>query len=64
MTGPAYGVLLDRWSPRWRSGLSTTSDLPGLLADQLDMPPSASDLEDIGRGYGMDEVRAQEQERC
>ena len=64
VTGPAYGVLLDRWSPGWRSGLSTTSDLPGLLADQLGMPPSASDLEDIGRGYGMDEVRAQEQERA
>lgn len=64
VTGPAYGVLLDRWSPRWRSGLSTTSDLPGLLAKYLGTPITATGAERVGRRYGMEEVRAQEQERA
>lgn len=64
VTGPAYGMLLDRWSPQWRSGLSPTSDLSALLAEQLGMPLSATGAERVGRRYGMDEVRAQEHERA
>ena len=64
MTGPAYGMLLDRWSPHWRTGLSPASDLPALLAEQLGTPLSATGAEGVGRRYGMDEVRAQEHERA
>ena len=64
VTGPAYGMLLDRWSPHWRSGLSPASDLPALLAEQLGTPLSATGADGVGRRYGVDEVRAQEHERA
>ncbi|MER2177127.1 MAG: hypothetical protein ABS955_05435 [Stenotrophomonas maltophilia] len=63
-TGPAYGMLLDRWLPSWRSGLSTTSDLPGLLAETFDAPLSATDLAHVGDTYGMNAVRTEERERA
>lgn len=59
-TGPAYGMLLDRWSPPWRSGLSARSALPALLADALGGPGIAKG----DAGYGADEVRAEERERA
>jgi hypothetical protein len=64
VTGPAYAMLLDRWSPHWRNGLSPASDLPGLLAKYLGTPITATGAERVGRRYGMEEVRAQEQERA
>ncbi|MET0888924.1 MAG: hypothetical protein ABWY09_02190 [Stenotrophomonas maltophilia] len=63
-TGPAYGMLLDRWLPSWRSGLSTTSDLPGLLAETLDAPLDATDIALVGDTYGMNAVRTEERERA
>lgn len=64
VTGPAYAMLLDRWSPHWRNGLSPASDLPRLLAKYLGTPITATGAERVGRRYGMEEVRAQEQERA
>ncbi|MET0290610.1 MAG: hypothetical protein ABW178_13355 [Pseudoxanthomonas sp.] len=63
-TGPAYGLLLDRWSPQWRLGLSTDSDLPTLLAEQRGQAREATGVEHIGRTYGIKEVRAEERERA
>lgn len=59
-TGPAYGVLLDRWSPHWRSGLSADTDLPTLLARAILVDPAAATAEPLGLRYGGNEVVAEE----
>lgn len=61
-TGPAYGLLLDRWRGGWREELSGESDLPSLLAQTL--PPADVEAERAGRDYGIVEVRAAERERA
>jgi hypothetical protein len=61
-TGPAYGLLLDRWSPQWRGGLSADADLPTLLAGRIGAPPSG--VEQAGRTYGLADVRAEERVRA
>jgi hypothetical protein len=38
-TGPAIGVLLDRFSPQWREAITTRRDLSGLLATALAFSP-------------------------
>lgn len=61
-TGPAYGLLLDRWRAGWRMGLDGASALPSLLAQAL--PPGRPGAERAGRDYGIVEVRAAERERA
>jgi hypothetical protein len=61
-TGPAYGLLLDRWRDGWRAEVNGGSDLPSLLAQAL--PPGDVDAERAGRDYGIGEVRAAERERA
>jgi hypothetical protein len=37
-TGPAYGLLLDRYRPNWRTDLQTGKTLPELLQSALKLP--------------------------
>lgn len=64
VTGPAYGLLLDRWSPAWRRGVSAGTTLPALLADALGVTWRGAGIAQNGAGYGVDEVRAEERERA
>lgn len=59
-SGPAYGLLLDRFAPDWRSGLTSDSDLAALLADATSLQPS--DLDAAGLRHGRTEVAQQEAE--
>ncbi|TDK25144.1 hypothetical protein E2F46_07550 [Luteimonas aestuarii] len=61
-TGPAYGLLLDRWRDGWRAEVGGQSDLPSLLAQAL--PPSEVEAGTAGLDYGIVEVRAAERERA
>lgn len=63
-TGPAYGMLLDRWSPGWRSALSAGTSLPALLADRIRISPANIDVARVGQRYGMDQVRTEERARA
>jgi hypothetical protein len=67
-TGPALGLLLDRYRPGWRDGLEPASDLAALLADALEAPEPGPDLLDRARGqaarYGYAEIRAEETRRA
>ena len=38
-SGPAIGMLLDRFSPQWRDAIMTRRDLSGLLATALAFSP-------------------------
>lgn len=51
-SGPAYGLLLDEASPRWREGLSKDADLGGLLAAALGLE-AVTDPVDAARLAGM-----------
>jgi hypothetical protein len=60
-TGPAVGVLLDHFSPRWRDAVRTKRDLAGLLAQSIDFQaPARNRLASAARSradeYGWDEV--------
>lgn len=61
-TGPAYGLLLDRWRDGWRAEINGESDLPSLLARAL--PPGDVEAERAGHNYGIGEIRAAERERA
>ncbi|WP_202842889.1 hypothetical protein [Luteimonas saliphila] len=61
-TGPAYGLLLDRWRDGWRSGVSADTDLPTLLSEALGA--AAVDADRAGQQYGIDDVRMSERERA
>jgi hypothetical protein len=67
-TGPALGLLLDRYRPGWREGLEAVPDLAARLAAALDAPDSAPHAPDAARDraapYGYAEVRAEETERA
>ncbi|TYT25265.1 hypothetical protein FZO89_02710 [Luteimonas viscosa] len=61
-TGPAYGLLLDRWRDGWRSGVNAGTDLPTLLSEVLGA--AAVDAERAGQQYGIDDVRMSERDRA
>jgi len=42
VSGPAYGLLLDRVKPDWRTGLSVSDDLGGLLQQALSLDRESS----------------------
>ncbi len=67
-TGPALGLLLDRYRPDWREDLEPASDLADLLAAALNAPEPGPDLQDRARSraapYGYAEVRAEEARRA
>jgi hypothetical protein len=67
-TGPALGLLLDRYRPGWREGLEAAPDLAAQLATALDAPdsgpPAREEARDRAAPYGYSEVRAEEAERA
>lgn len=70
-TGPALGLLLDRYDPDWRRELGAEPDLARRLAQALDAPeadPEAEPLQGLATrraaAYGAAEVQAQEGERA
>jgi hypothetical protein len=65
-SGPAYGLLLDRATVGWRRRLNAASDLGETLGAALKLRAAALDpdeLERRARIYGLDSLRAQEEER-
>jgi hypothetical protein len=58
-SGPAYGLLLDRFSADWRKHLTAGSDLAAALGQAADVLPS-SDLAAAEARYGGPAVRAEE----
>jgi hypothetical protein len=58
-SGPAYGLLLDRFSPDWRKGLNAGSDLGAVLAEKAGVRPAA-DLAAAEARYGGPAIRAEE----
>lgn len=61
-TGPAYGYLLDRAVPGWRTALRDNPDLQGLLALALAVP-SFEETEVRACAYGIETIRMEEQQR-
>jgi hypothetical protein len=61
-SGPAYGLLLDASSPKWRHALRGSDDLGMLVMNALAVQP-ASDATVSAAGYGGAELRAAEQQR-
>ncbi|MCC5980759.1 MAG: hypothetical protein JJU26_03465 [Oceanicaulis sp.] len=66
-TGPALGLLLDRYQPGWRDDLDPAAiDLGQLLFTALSAPAEVSRpaVLDRARLYGLDAVQDEEQERA
>lgn len=66
-TGPALGLLLDRYAPGWRRELGRAPDLARRLAVALGAPDAEPDRALAGRraaAYGGEVVRAEEAERA
>jgi hypothetical protein len=67
-TGPALGLLLDRFRAGWREGLEPGPDLAGLLAAALDAPdPGPHAIEEArtrATRYGYADVRVEEARRA
>lgn len=65
-TGPALGLLLDRWARGWRAEARRGVDPSVLLSRALklsDSTPSAAEQEEAAAGYGLEEVRTAERAR-
>lgn len=58
-SGPAYGLLLDRYSDGWRQGLTADSDLAAVLGAAAGVKPTA-DLKAAEARYGGPAIRAEE----
>lgn len=62
LTGPAYGLLLDRLIPDWREKVRNGADLPGLLAGAVDWkaPANEAQLKEaadaVGKKYDADKL--------
>jgi hypothetical protein len=61
-TGPAYGLLLDRYAPGWRRGLTPSASLDSLLRRAVHAGATGN-IEQIAKRYGGDALRAAEVER-
>jgi hypothetical protein len=64
-TGPALGLLLDRYQPGWRRNVRAAPDLAQLLATALSAPEA--DSEEAGRRavkYGSDVIQQEETRRA
>ena len=65
-TGPALGVLLDRFAPTWRTEVRTRRDPAGLLAQAMQFRAPAklgSTARDRAREYGWTQVDSEERAR-
>jgi hypothetical protein len=62
-SGPAYGLLLDAVSPKWRAAVTANTDLARLLSSSL---PKAAKVDVMARAkhYGEAELRIVESERA
>ena len=63
-TGPAYGLLLDRWAPGWRRQRGEALDLSVALAEALGAGGPPIDAGSAGAAYGLAAVRAEESRRA
>lgn len=57
--GPAYGLLLDRFSPGWQRHLGAAADLGAMLLEALRIDRTADSASQLGRRaarYGADEI--------
>ncbi|MGH7565114.1 MAG: hypothetical protein ACREK5_11940 [Gemmatimonadota bacterium] len=63
-TGPALGLLADRYAPGWRETIGETRDLAGVLAREIDVAeiPEA-EIMARARTYGLEEIAAEEADR-
>ena len=61
-TGPALGLLLDRFAPGWRTELRKTPDPARILAQRLHFKPS-NDAESRAKRYDVDVVDREEAAR-
>ena len=65
-TGPALGVLLDRFAPTWRTAVRTHRDPAGLLAEAIRFQPPATlggTARARAREYGWVQVDSEESDR-
>jgi len=65
-TGPALGVLLDRFAPAWRTEVRTLRDPAGLLAQAIRFQPGATlgaTARTRAREYGWAQVDSEESDR-
>ena len=65
-TGPALGLLGDRYAPGWRGAISRARDLAGLLGDSLAPDPgkvTEEEVESRARPYGMEAIAIEESAR-
>ncbi len=63
-TGPALGLLADRYVPGWRGEIGRTRDLAGVLIREMgEGEATEAEVMARARGYGLEEVAAQEAER-
>ncbi|MBK5189866.1 MAG: hypothetical protein JJD97_16610 [Gemmatimonadaceae bacterium] len=65
-TGPAYGLLLDRYAPKWRRQLAAGEGFDVMLGRALHIAPTANDEQRIAARaatYGGDALHAAEAER-
>lgn len=58
-SGPAYGLLLDRYSDNWRQTLTAESNLAAVLGEVAGVKPTA-DLKAAEARYGGPAIRAEE----
>lgn len=64
-TGPALGLLLDRYQPGWRRNIGAAPDLSQRLATALTAPEAnASAAEHRAVTYGVEAVRGEETQRA
>lgn len=63
-TGPALGLLLDRYQPGWRKNVGSAPDLAHRLATALAAPAQHEDAERRAAAYGVDVIREEETKRA
>jgi len=63
VSGPAYGLLLDRYDPTWRTRIRSVRSLTALLARALGVSLDGSDAEQRASRYDGATLRASERDR-
>lgn len=61
-TGPAYGLLLDRYTPTWRTALTRTRSLTAALAEAMPAEPRSAEI--AAASYDGPALRAAEIDRA
>jgi hypothetical protein len=65
-TGPALGLLGDRYAPGWRAIIARERDLAGLLAESLAPDPEGvtdAEVDLLAKAYGMEAIATEEAAR-